>query len=113
MSKKKNYSKMYSAEEEQVTSEEETVVEAEPDMAETPVEEPSPKKKAPETIKGVVANCAKLNVREHPDMKASPLCTIPASSEVKVFADEVYDEWHHVITAEGIEGFCMKQYIKI
>ena len=34
-------------------------------------------------------------------------------SEVKVIAGEVHDDWYHVFTASGVEGFCMKKYIAI
>ena len=110
---KKNYSKMYSAEEEQVVVETpvETVEDAPVAVAE-PVEKPVPNKK-PRKVKGIVANCAKLNVREHPDTGAGVLCALPASAEVKVFAEEHFDEWVHVVTEDGVDGYCMKKYIRL
>lgn len=112
MSNKKNYSKMYSAEEEKVVLE--TPVE---EVTETPVEVapeemPVTKKKATLT-KGVVVNCTKLNVRAQMSANAAVLCVIPASTEVNVFANENYPEWEHVVTDSGVEGFCMKKYIAI
>lgn len=105
MSKKKNNSVAPVSEEEQVISHEEIVAEA-------PVEKPVVEKK-PKKVKGTVVGCTKLNVREQMNTKSTILCVLPASSEVKVIANEVHDEWYHVFTASGVEGFCMKQYIKI
>ena len=110
MSKKKNYSKRYSAEET------EAVVEAPVETVEDePVtvseEKPTPKKKKPKTVVGTVVNCAKLNVREQMNTSAAVLCVIPASAEVTVFVEENHPEWEHVITEDGVEGFCMKKYI--
>lgn len=110
MSKKKNNSVTPVSDEEQVIVREETVAEA--PVVETTVEKPVPKKK-PKTVKGVVVGCAKLNVREQMNLGATVLDVLPVSSEVKVVADEVHDEWYHVFTKTGVEGFCMKKYISI
>ena len=107
MSKKKNYSKMYASEEEQTTPVEETVT-AEEETVEQPV-----KAKKPKMAKGVVCNCGRLNVREHPDTKATVLCELPVSSKVKVDMSNKYDDWYHVVTETGVEGYCMKQFIQL
>lgn len=112
MSSKKNYSKMYSAEEEQTVVE--TPVEATEEVPiPMPEEKPVPKKKQAKTVTGTVVNCAKLNVREQMFVKAPVLCVINSSAEVKVFAEENHPEWVHVVTEDGVEGFCMKKYIAI
>ena len=67
----------------------------------------------PEILFGVVADCAKLNVRKAPDAAAPIICTIPRDSEVEVQVEESTDEFYKVLTASGIEGFCMAKYIKI
>lgn len=67
----------------------------------------------PEFVTGKVAGCRKLNVREAMFIGAKVLCEIPEDAEVQIFVDEVHDEWFHVITASGVEGFCMKKYISI
>lgn len=108
MSKHKNYSAPT------VTEEEAVVVE------ETPVPIPVEEEIAEQvtldefkTITGTVVGCLKLNVREQMFTGATILCELPASSEVQIFADENHDEWYHVITASGIDGYCMKKYIAI
>lgn len=112
MSNKKNYSKMYSAEEEQAVAEVPAEAKDDAPIA-APEEKPTVKKKKPKTVKGTVVNCAKLNVREQMNIGATVLCVLSASSEVKVIADEVHDEWYHVFTEDGVEGFCMKKYVAI
>lgn len=104
--KRKNYNKMYDSEDRQVEPEE--VIEPIDEVVEQPVVETEP-----ETVTGIVVNCIKLNVREQMNTGSSILCVLPVSSEVKVIANEVHDDWCHVFTASGVEGFCMKQYIKI
>ena len=111
--KKKNYNKMYDSEDKQVAPEEiiepiEEVIEPVEEAIEQPVVETKP-----ETVTGVVSNCSKLNVREQMNATSTILCVLPVSSEVKVIAGEVHDDWYHVFTASGVEGFCMKKYIAI
>lgn len=108
MAKKKNYSKMYSEEEQNVAVEGVPVIEDTEAPVETPVENVEP-----EFITGVVVGCTRLNVRENPDCTAKVLCEIPVSSEVKIDASNEDDEWFKVCTITGIEGFCMKKFITV
>ena len=62
---------------------------------------------------GTVVGCRKLNVREQMHTGATILCELPVSTQVQVYADEHHDEWYHVATTTGIDGFCMKKYIKV
>lgn len=105
-SKKKNNNKMYDSEDAQVTPEE--VIEPIDEVIEQPVVETEP-----ETVTGIVVNCAKLNVREQMNANSAILCVLPVSSEVKVITNEVHDDWCHVFTTSGVDGFCMKKYISI
>lgn len=109
MSKKKNTPETPVIEEEQYPVQEEIVIEEPVAVTE---EVPTPKKES-KTVKGTVTNCAKLNVREQMNAKATVLCVLTASSKVDVIADEVHGEWYHVFTDSGVEGFCMKKYITI
>ena len=67
----------------------------------------------PEIIFGVVTDCTKLNVRKAPDATAPIICTIPRNAEVEVLFEESTDEFYKVLTATGVEGFCMAKYIAI
>ena len=116
MSKKKNNSVTPVSEEEQVVSHEEVVEAPVPVAEEVPVpvaEETPVRNKQPKKVKGTVVGCVKLNVREQMNLKSAVLCVLPASSTVKVIADEKHDDWYHIFAETGIEGFCMKKYIQI
>lgn len=102
--KKKSYNKMYNQDGQQIIPE----VENEPVIDEQPVHVDEP-----EFASGKVIECKLLNVREHPSTQAFILCMLPVGSEVKVDLDNKYDDWFHVFTAAGQEGYCMKQFINI
>lgn len=99
MSRKKNYSKMYSSVEEPVVVDE-------------PVEQAAVDT-TPEAVTGTVVKCAQLNVREQMSTSSAVLCVLPASTKVTVFADEKYDDWYRVCTDDQVLGFCMKKYIQL
>lgn len=92
---------------------EQTVVEETPVITPVDTDEPVVAEKTPKLVTGVVVGCQKLNVRMQMHIGAKILCELPVSSKVQVLADEKHDEWYHVFTESGIEGFCMKKYISI
>ena len=75
----------------------------------TEVEEP-PKK---EKVLGTVVNCPRLRVREHPSINAVVAAEIDEGSEVVINEDKSTEEFYSVITATGLEGYCMKDYIQL
>ena len=85
-------------------------VAAEP--ADQPVEE-SPKK---ESKVGIVANCEKLNLRRSPlkDSDGANIITelLPGVAVV-IDADESTPNFYKVITEDGLEGYCMRQFIEV
>lgn len=62
---------------------------------------------------GVVKDCIKLNVRHAARPNALVVTTIPLKAEVKVDASFEHKEFYKVVTETGVEGFCMKKYIKV
>lgn len=73
--------------------------------------EKQPKVREPRT--GVVTDCVKLNIRKRPSSDAAILTEIPVGTKVQIFDKESTKDFHHVCTATGIDGFCMKKFIKI
>ena len=66
-------------------------------------------------VKGIVANCEKLNVRAKPNKNAEVLTIIKKGDEVRVIDDSV-EGWLNVsidLGTEGFIGYCMKDYIEI
>lgn len=126
-----NYNKMYNkpkAEvQEPVEQEVETVVEA---PAETPAEsaveiqmaieevaEPEvltpEESEEPNPFTAVVVGCAKLNVREEPAPNGAVIAVIDASNEVVVYDSESFGNYYKICTAAGIQGYCVKDYLKL
>lgn len=68
---------------------------------------------------GIVANCARLNVRKEADKEADVLCVISKGVNVAVNLDESTEDFYKVCTPAGtgdlfgVEGYCMKQFIEI
>lgn len=98
--------------EETIEVAEETPVVEETVVEESAVEEPIVE--APQNFAvATVVDCGSLNLREHPDTKAKVLSVLPKNTEVQVEITNAFDDWYHVCTATGLEGYCMKQYIAI
>lgn len=66
----------------------------------------------PKTVTGIVVDCIKLNVRVAPNTTAAVACVVNAASEIEIDVAKSTDEWFHVCTAAGIEGYCMRKFIK-
>ena len=62
---------------------------------------------------GIVVDCAKLNVRKAPSANADIVCVIDASTNLVVDSKASTDEFYKICTSAGIEGYCMKKFIKI
>ena len=78
------------------------------------VEEPITENTKVESVTGVVVNCGNLNIRQEPSIDGEILCSVPVFTELEVCIDDKStDEWFHVYTASGIEGFCMRQYVDV
>lgn len=67
----------------------------------------------PTPIIGVVTGCEKLNVRIAAFKTARVRCVIDESSKIQIDEKESTDEFYKVVTESGVEGYCMKEYIKV
>lgn len=86
-------------------------VEQEPKIEEVKVEEP--KAEESESIVGIVTDCLKLNVREHPNSTAAILGVITASTDLIIIEEESTKDFYKICTSAGLEGYCMKKFITI
>ena len=77
----------------------------------TPV--PVPELKKVPDKRGVVVECSKLRVRKMPNQNAEVITEILRGSEVKIDDAKSTVGFFKVCTAAGVEGFCMKKYIKV
>ena len=123
MSKKRytQYSK-FSGEEPETEIEEETVEEERPIEGQIVIPEvesepvfvsPMPEVE-PEIRKfGKITGCKKLNVRKLPSRDAEIVSELIEGSEVMIDENESTALFYKICTEHGIEGFCMKDFIKV
>ena len=60
---------------------------------------------------GRVDNCARLNVRKEPNIKSEIVEVIDAETDVEIIEAAFTEEFYRIKTSDGVEGFCMKDYI--
>ena len=115
MSKKHytQYSK-FSGEEPETEVEEEAVEEEQPLEGQTTIPEVEPEVPAAEIRKfGKINNCKKLNVRKLPSRDSEIISELVEGSEIMIDNNESTALFYKICTEHGIEGFCMKQFIKV
>ena len=110
MANRKNYSKI-STEGAKAKQTDETKIESslEPEVTKKVEHKPEVK-----TIKGVVDNCERLNVRTNPSLNAAVESVIDKGTEVEI--TDSYGDFYFVrtdTTTKGINGWCMKKYIRV
>lgn len=82
-----------------------------PEVESKPDPEPSVK---PENQKfGKVSNCKKLNIRKLPSRDAEIVSELIEGSEVMIDEKESTALFYKICTEHGIEGYCMKNFIKV
>lgn len=92
-------------------TEDEPVVVAEPTIEVELVKETVNTMTLPKTAKGVVANCAKLNVRVAPNPAGAVVCVLEVGSEFEINTAKSTDEWFSICTAAGVKGYCMRKFV--
>lgn len=88
------------------------IEEAAAEPVDRPVEE-SPKK---ESKVGTVHNCTKVNLRRTPVYEPNGkniIAELVLDTAVVIDDDKSTDEFYKVTTETGLEGFCMKQFIRL
>lgn len=94
---------------------EEQLIETENQLAIEPEITPEPEI-APAPIplkKGMVVDCARLNVRKKPKADAEVVVIIDRWANVLIDEENSTKSFYKVCTEAGVEGYCMKQYIRI
>lgn len=75
--------------------------------------EPVPEEEIPKPTIGFVDGCAKLNVRMKPSLEAGIVCEIASDTRVLIDTAVIDNDWYSICLENGIEGYCMKKFIKI
>lgn len=65
------------------------------------------------SVKGVVINCMKLNVRSKPSSTASIEGILDVNTTVFVDASKSSGDWYYIFTTTGLQGYCLKVNIQI
>ena len=87
------------------------IPEVEPIVPEPVIPEPVVE---PENRKfGKISNCKKLNIRKLPSRDAEIVSELIEGSEVMIDEKESTALFYKICTEHGIEGFCMKDFIKV
>lgn len=71
------------------------------------------KEPEPEIVIGIISNCPRLRVRKTPSPNAPVLTEIAKGSEVVIDESKSTGYFYAVVTENGVEGFCMKEYIQV
>ena len=64
----------------------------------------------PEIVKGVVAGCTKLNVRENPNLFADVVGVLDLATEVKIDTAKSNNDWLYICNKD-VKGYCMRKYV--
>ena len=68
--------------------------------------------KSAAVAKGVVANCAKLNVRSKPSTKCDVITVLNVGDEVSIDVDNSTEEWFKIRTInDNVKGYCMRKFV--
>ena len=84
-----------------------------------PIVEPEPAVEPEPTIEpeirkfGRIRGCKKLNIRKLPNRDAKVLIEVVEGAKMLVDEKSSTAEFYKVCTECGIEGYCMKQYVKL
>ena len=61
-----------------------------------------------------VVNCERLNIRTEPRVAIGNIaCTVSRNTELMIDKNNSIDEWYHVFTNTGLEGYCMSAYVSV
>jgi hypothetical protein len=72
----------------------------------------SPENKPQNEFKnGTVENCPSLNLRKEPDKAAGIIKVLRVHDKLSI--EGISNGWAHVHTRDGLEGYVMKEYIKV
>ena len=84
-----------------------------PEVEPEPVSDPEPSVEPENRKFGKVSNCKKLNIRKLPSRDAEIVSELIEGSEVMIDEKESTALFYKICTEHGIEGYCMKQFIKV
>lgn len=82
-------------------------------VEETKIEAPVENVVEVKTTTGVILGCVKLNLREEANINSKVLAILNENTELVISLEESTEDFYKVVTATGVEGYCMKKFITI
>lgn len=70
------------------------------------------KKKKDKEERFKVVKCSALNVRQKPSVISARVDLLTEDEIIECDLNFKNDEWEHIITNSGIDGFCMKKFLE-
>lgn len=64
-------------------------------------------------IIGSVVGCKRLNIREEPSKTAEVVDIVPAETELLIDSDFEHELFYSVLTPDGIDGYCMREFVDV
>lgn len=64
-------------------------------------------------IIGKITGFDKLYVRKNPDKESEPIGVVSTIDELGIDLEHSTDTFYKVITSNGLEGYCVKEFVKI
>lgn len=62
---------------------------------------------------GRIVNTSLVNVREFPSSVSEAITFLKRNDIVEVLVDDSTDEFYHIITPTGVEGYCMRKFVNL
>lgn len=93
------------------TVEEQTIMNE--NMEESNEEQIDTQDEVEETVLGIINNCTKLYIREESSKESKPLGILEEGTEIIIDLDNSTEDFYKITTYNGIEGYCVKDYVKI
>lgn len=111
----RSYSKYSEQQKEEVTkqiSAEEIIPEVSDDQTTTEIITENVSQE-PELVIGIVDNTERLRVRKEDNVDSEILCILEKDSEVNIDLQNSTEFFYKIMTSAGVEGYCMKNFIRL
>ena len=64
-------------------------------------------------VPAMVVNCHRLNIREKPTMSSRVITTVFVGTSLEIIDGKKSGNFYKIILPNGIEGFCVKDFVTI
>lgn len=64
-------------------------------------------------VEGVINNCTQLNIRKEASKTSEIVEVVDAGAKVLIDEASSTEDFYKVVTPSGVEGYCMKSFVKV